>query len=320
LGIGKDLPVYITETGWTSGRLTRETIAEYNRIAFENVWIPDDRVAAVTPFVFDYQSDPFLGFSWKIQGGDGFYPQYYSVQELEKTAGAPEIIEKGTVTHSLPQEFVADSSYRFDIELKNLGQAIWDKGSGYSLAFVTGENTPFEYFFSDIKGLGPLKGQETSLYVKTKNVAGRHFVKIALKKNEITVAEAESWCFTIVPLPTLEAGISLFPKFISSTEEMEIQLYDEKEGLVFKKNGIRAVNGKSVLENVQNIVIGKRYRLVALVPHYLPRQTYLSFGKGENKVVLKRFIPLDFNNDGALGWSDLPSLWSDPSLLLLFLP
>lgn len=320
LGVKRDLPVFITETGWVDSRLSRATVAQYYREAFQSVWLSDERVVAVTPFVFDYQTEPFLGFSWKQKGRDEFYPQYYAVQDMQKTKGAPEIIEKGTVTHTLPKEFVAESSYRFDIELQNLGQAIWDKEAGYELAFVTEENAPFEYFFSDIKDLEPLKGQETSLFVKTKNVSGRHCSKIALKKNGVVVAEAEDWCFTILPLPSLTVKLSLFPKFVSSAESTEIQLYDEKEGLVYKKSGIRISKGAGVLDNVQNIVLGKKYRLVVLIPHYLPRQTFVTFARGANSASLKQFLPFDFNGDGKLGWDDIGAFYKNPSLFTLLIP
>ena len=64
--------------------------------------IPDNRVVAVTPFVFNYQSEPFLGFSWKHQGEESFYPQFDTVKEILKEKGEPEIIEKGAIEQSFP--------------------------------------------------------------------------------------------------------------------------------------------------------------------------------------------------------------------------
>lgn len=320
LGINKSLPVFITETGWVDDRLSRATMAAYYRTAFENVWLPDDRVQAVTPFVFDYQTAPFLGFSWKVRGADEFYPQYYTVQGMEKTAGAPEIIEKGTVAHALPAEFVADSSYRFDIQLENTGQAIWDKDSGYQLAFVSKEDVPFQYFFSDIKDLEPLSGQDTSLFVKTKNVTGRHCVQIALEKYDAVVAQAQDWCFTILPLPSLSVRLSLFPKLVSNATNVELQLYDDKEGLVYKKSGLTVEKGAVTLDNIQNVVLGRKYRMVMLVPHYLPRQTYVTFGRSGNQASLKKFLPFDFNGDGAFTFDDIGMFLKNPSLISLLLP
>lgn len=78
LGIKKDLPVFITETGWIRQKREEQRVAENYRIALENVWGSDSRVMAVTPFVLDYQTDPFLGFSWKLPGEQIFYQQYYT--------------------------------------------------------------------------------------------------------------------------------------------------------------------------------------------------------------------------------------------------
>ena len=48
-GVTKDLPVFITETGWTNA-----SSPENIRIAYINTWLQDSRVVAVTPFVLSY--------------------------------------------------------------------------------------------------------------------------------------------------------------------------------------------------------------------------------------------------------------------------
>ncbi|MEO6508340.1 MAG: hypothetical protein ABIO02_00140, partial [Patescibacteria group bacterium] len=55
----KELPVFITETGWDGNALSRTTVASNFQTVFNSVWLPDDRVKAVTPFVLDYQGAPF---------------------------------------------------------------------------------------------------------------------------------------------------------------------------------------------------------------------------------------------------------------------
>jgi len=71
-GIEKELPVFITETGWENKcqmsnvkcqNGEEERIASNYKVAYEKIWGMDERVVAVTPFVFSYQSPPFLGFS-----------------------------------------------------------------------------------------------------------------------------------------------------------------------------------------------------------------------------------------------------------------
>ena len=59
----KELPVYITETGWDGTQRSEEIIAKNFTIAYDDVWNPDDRVAAVTPFILSAQDGPFVSFS-----------------------------------------------------------------------------------------------------------------------------------------------------------------------------------------------------------------------------------------------------------------
>jgi hypothetical protein len=90
-----DLPVFITETGWAHdvGRdfdnsyLPISTVAEYMRIAYEQVWLPDDRVMAVMPFTIWYES-PVDHFAW-IDSRWIPYEQYQEVKSMEKIAGNP---------------------------------------------------------------------------------------------------------------------------------------------------------------------------------------------------------------------------------------
>ncbi|KKS52219.1 MAG: hypothetical protein UV19_C0022G0002 [Parcubacteria group bacterium GW2011_GWA2_42_28] len=60
---GRDLPVYITETGWDNIKKKDRLIAGYFKFAYENIWNPDSKVAVVTPFLFNAQTMPFSAFS-----------------------------------------------------------------------------------------------------------------------------------------------------------------------------------------------------------------------------------------------------------------
>ncbi|MCL4208150.1 hypothetical protein KJZ63_00760 [Patescibacteria group bacterium] len=60
---GKDLPVYITETGWLSNSLTNRWLESYYRYAALHIW-SDSRVKAVTPFILHGDPGPFAGFSF----------------------------------------------------------------------------------------------------------------------------------------------------------------------------------------------------------------------------------------------------------------
>jgi len=320
LGVTKELPVFITETGWDDRNLDRETMARNYVFAFENVWLSDARVRAVTPFVFDYQSSPFLGFSWKKQGTNEYYPQYEAVLRMEKEAGRPEIREKGQLGIDLFSDLVADSSYRFTLILRNAGQAIWDKEDGYKLALSIDGDIPFEYMFSDIKRVKPQEETDLTLFVKTGKTAGLHTARISLMKNGDAVATGAQWQFEIVPLPAIRVSVSLFPKLISSGDGFELQIFDDKEGIVYKKGGLALKNGVIDADSIQNIVLGKKYRIVILRPYYLPRQTYVVFKRENNIAQFKNMYPLDFNRDGKFGGDDLWAAITKPGLLLKLLP
>lgn len=60
---GRDLPVYITETGWTVNNQTARWLASYYHHSLTQVW-SDPRVKAVTPFVFKGAPGPFAAFSF----------------------------------------------------------------------------------------------------------------------------------------------------------------------------------------------------------------------------------------------------------------
>ncbi len=342
LGVNKNLPVFITETGWKHrisnvktqmANLNEEIIANYFKIAFEQVWLPDERVRAVTPFILNYQSEPFLGFSWRKYQSDEFYRQYYLVQSLAKPKGEPERVEKGEISFDLPKELVEQSTYQLSVQLKNLGQAIWEKNEGYSLS-ITGlgeDNKPFDYFFSDFSEIKPLTETSVALHLKTNPLSfcqssscPQSFqdgqVRLILRKGDKKILESQPWRFKIIPLPSLKFKVNLFPKLIENSDDFEIQIFDEKENLVFKKSQLTVTSGRSSLEEIHNIIPGKKYRLVILKPQYLPRQNFIIFKKGENIVRFPPLLPFDFNNDGQFSLVDLLTLAKNPQFLHLFLP
>lgn len=334
LGVNKELPVFITETGWRRDirysilDISNDKIAQNLKIAFEQVWLPDERVMAVTPFVLDYQMEPFLGFSWKKHQSDEFYPQYYAVQSLPKVKGEPEKIEKGEINFDLPKELVEQSTYQFKIRLKNFGQAIWEKDNGYSLSVISysGKERLFDFLFSDLKNIQPFEEREVELFLKTtqclscqggsKNIN----VEFVLKKEEKEILKSNRWQFKIIHLPSLKFKVNLFPKLNEKGDDFEIQIFDERENLVFKKSGFKVEHGVGDLKGIQNIIPGKKYRLVVLKPYYLPRQNFLVFKKGENTIKFKPLIPLDFNKDGQFSLGDFRTLIKNPQLLKLIFP
>jgi len=119
--VEKELPVYITETGWGYG--SEEKKAE-NMVRAFSIWEGDERVEAVTPFVLNYPAAPFEKFSWF--GADGEPSGVYEkVLGVSKIAGDVEQVESYEVVdfrlaEILPTEYEAKGKIR----LKNTGQWI----------------------------------------------------------------------------------------------------------------------------------------------------------------------------------------------------
>lgn len=88
-GQNLSLPVFITETGWTH-EVGLENISRYLKDASESVW-SDENIIAITPFILNYQAYPFVNFSWKKPGNNGFFDFYDSYKQITKVAGKPEL-------------------------------------------------------------------------------------------------------------------------------------------------------------------------------------------------------------------------------------
>ncbi|MDP3973256.1 MAG: hypothetical protein Q8P92_00295 [Candidatus Daviesbacteria bacterium] len=152
MGVTKNLPVFITETGWQhaeglqtySSFPSAEKVAQYYKSAFEIAW-SSQRIVAITPFLLDYQEGPFDHFSFKKFNGNGtqntFYPQYHTIKNLPKVAGKPvqehraQLI-KGEIYNTI----VSGESYQINLTLKNIGQSIWNDSETVKLIPLKGGN------------------------------------------------------------------------------------------------------------------------------------------------------------------------------------
>ncbi len=316
LGV-KDLPVFITETGWDGNVVPRGTVSSNYKSTFEQIWLQDNRVKAVTPFVLDYQGSPFLGFSWKKLGEDDYYSQFYNIQEMTKKKGGPEIIEKGGISFDLPKEFVVNSNYHFKVSLSNGGQAIWDDISGYKLVL---KNFDSEYLISNINTLKPFQNIDLDIFFKSGNTPGKKESEVALYKDKKQILKSSVWSYEIVPLPKLDFRVSLYPKLKHLGTDFEVQIFDQREQLVYKKKGVEVEHAQGSVGEIRNIALGKKYRIVILKPYYLPRQTFKIFKRGKNSVVFDKMYPLDFNKDGKFDFGDIWALILQPSLISLLMP
>lgn len=317
LGIEKELPVFITETGWKEGALSESTIADSYRIAFRDVWGQDGRVQAVTPFVFKYLSEPFIGFSWKKD--DGFAAQYGAVKDLSKQKGSPQQVQSGAIEVSLPSTLIARSTYHFSVFLKNKGQAIWSSDEGYTLSIKS--NSPeVQTLVSDVSRIKPFEEDRLSFTIKTPAKPQTIEIALLLKKNGAPILETKSHLIAIEPFPELTVKTSLFPKFVSNGNNFELQLFNTEEELVFSKKGLSMRNGTISVENISDIIPGQRYRVVLLGYPYLPRQAIVALNKGVNNISVKRLLPFDTDGNGRWDLNDVKTAVMNPEFFLRFIP
>lgn len=145
-GVKRELPVFITETGWpqrtskNSRYYDLKTVAKNIKYAFENIWLRDTRVKAVTPFLLNYPDDLFTAFSWLDKEGNPCL-QFEAVKLMPKVSWWPDQKEKlEVITVSLPPFLPAETNYKGQITLKNTGQSIWgERGEVIFLASSSGQ-------------------------------------------------------------------------------------------------------------------------------------------------------------------------------------
>jgi len=95
LKVKKELPVFITETGWAHAEgenfnysyLPVNTVADFYKIAYEEIWLKDDKVRAVMPFTIRYDV-PFDHFSW-VNKDNIPYKHFDTIKSLKKVSGNP---------------------------------------------------------------------------------------------------------------------------------------------------------------------------------------------------------------------------------------
>jgi len=84
---GKDLPIFITETGWSNKNVSDDQRVTYYQQTLDTIW-NDPSIVAVTPFIFDARSGDFEKFSFRTATGSAT-EQYSFFANLTKTKGEP---------------------------------------------------------------------------------------------------------------------------------------------------------------------------------------------------------------------------------------
>lgn len=127
LGIKKELPVFITETGWKNGNgLTEEAeISDSMKDTNSEVW-NNSKIVAITPFVLNYTSKPFVDYSWTAPNGRHFL--FYDVyKKFSKLKGTPlQVVSAEVVSYILPRFLKTKFNNTYGLMyIKNTGQTIW---------------------------------------------------------------------------------------------------------------------------------------------------------------------------------------------------
>lgn len=105
---GKNIPIFITETGWSNEYVSNENISQYFKQAFTSVW-NNDQIMAITPFVLQAGAGPFVSFSLLDSSGNP-RPQYQAIKWLSKVKGQPEFIISPKILPVLGDTSVASPS------------------------------------------------------------------------------------------------------------------------------------------------------------------------------------------------------------------
>jgi len=109
---GKKLPIFITETGWSSETIDLVTQSKYYKQAFSEVW-DDENIVAVTPFIFQAEQGPFRQFSFITDNKKNtLFDNYMS---FSKPKGKPQ--EEPKTIQSTARSVVLKTKY-FTEELK----------------------------------------------------------------------------------------------------------------------------------------------------------------------------------------------------------
>jgi len=323
LGINKNLPVFITETGWChqEGKTNDFNFYPAEKVArliknYLSELLKDPKVIAVTPFILNYQEEPFDHYSWQ-KNDDEFYPQYETVQQMAKVKGQPIQEEKITLLTSLPEKLIKDSTYQLGLIIKNEGQGFWDQQDGYQLS-LEGLPSDYQYFFSDFDSLAPFEEKPIWLHLKTGEKIGKIPLKLTLVKNNQIIGNQIEWDLEIVPETNIKLMAKLLFKRRSEGNDFKFLIYNQNEEIVYSVNQLSLKNGEAEIKGIKNLIIGDKYRLVLIKPFYLPRQTFLKINENDNQAVFKALLPFDFNRDGQLSFGDLLTLLRKPKLLRLW--
>lgn len=325
LGVKKSYPIFITETGWVHSfgvtnnfnLLSPEAVGQALRHASVGAW-KDASIVAITPFIYSYQGLPFDHFSWKKLGSSDFYAHYFAYQKIPKIRGTPYQRESYTLDHPLiPDKLVKNSSITLSAILSNTGQSIVSQNDGYTLTI----DGPKE-FISITDSLPTIEPKETGeirLHLRVPNREESFPFTLSITHDNRAVT-LQTGTITLIPPPSVTLRIQLGWKKRSDSKDATVLIYDKDE-LIHKIHGVLVVNGIAIVSDLVNVIPDNSYRVVVLVPQYLPRQVIEKITVEGSTITEARMYPVDFNGDGTFTLADIVTMLSLPprDILRLFI-
>lgn len=126
---GKNLPVFITETGWSKEALPENKIAEYFKYAFEYVW-SDKNIVAVTSFLLKAGTKPFSQFSLINENGEE-NEIFLALKKTLKIKGNPSVNYEATHLADIISENLPIKTFPQKAQYKNLSLQEVNAASGF---------------------------------------------------------------------------------------------------------------------------------------------------------------------------------------------
>lgn len=306
LGVEKELCVLITETGRPHSEGTNpnpayfsvETLNDYYQTYYPIVQ-SDPKIVAVTPFMLK-DCGQFEHFSWINCVSGNPWPFVDTVKAMGKVAGDPPQRISINTKAQLPTFLTTDSTFQVPLTITNGGQAWLDIEDGYRLSLTKGAVVAS---FSPLIDIQPNVSKKVSMTIKTGDTLGEQCIGVGLFKQDQLIVELFQWCFQTVEKPSLEFKIG---GLLKTTGKVTVAFIDQNDQEVFAQEVEVGDIGR--IYSIKNVVLGDPYTVVVTKKYSLPQKKPLTIQSGVNTLEFDPLVPIDFDNDGKFGLSDLLSI------------
>lgn len=227
-GLPQNIPVFVTETGWAHREGTTEDptfrpaeeVAELFKIAYTDVW-DDPQIVMVSPFLLNYQAEPFDNFSWRKPGSSEYYPQFSAIAGLSKESGLPVQIDLGTmqIAHTITS-LTPNARFFVPIRIHNTGQTIWQPETDTELMVFDSEYT--EHVTLHIPSLKPFQSAVIKLPIVTPSHEGEVIFSVALKRKGTQITDPVTFSIPVREPDSSQNSIIQFIRELVLREVIEV--------------------------------------------------------------------------------------------------